>query len=401
MRVLIVPAGISSHLFPMVPLAWALCAAGHEVRVAGQPGVLGAAVSSGLTAVEVGASYDLFAGITSAGTAIRRETGEGPDGKGGFAAMSAEARRRYAAARAVPHVKAAAAMADDLVDVARAWMPDVVLTDPITLAAPLAAAALGVPVVHHLWGPQPPSLAKFPGYGAAVESWPEELLELYDRYGVRPEAHMGVCTVAPGPPALQSGEVPFRQAARYMVYNGSGVVPEPLRRPSPRPRVCVSWQTTTTVSRDGSADHPLKELITSLTRLAAEVVVALRKRDRDALGPVPPGVLVVEDLPLQVVLRDSAVAVNHGGAGTVLTAACHGVPQVITPFDPGQNFNGECLASTGAAMVADLTDAAAAAAAVESMLTDGTWTKAAQALRDENLAQPSAAALVEVLEGLA
>ncbi|HZN74657.1 MAG TPA: glycosyl transferase family 28, partial [Micromonosporaceae bacterium] len=40
MRVLFTTFAWPSHYFPMVPLAWALQAAGHEVRMTSQPELL-------------------------------------------------------------------------------------------------------------------------------------------------------------------------------------------------------------------------------------------------------------------------------------------------------------------------------------------------------------------------
>src|SRR5260221_7997675 len=50
-------------------------------------------------------------------------------------------------------VQVADAMADDLVGFAQRWQPDVVVYDPITFAAPIAAAVAGAPAVRHLFGP--------------------------------------------------------------------------------------------------------------------------------------------------------------------------------------------------------------------------------------------------------
>ncbi|MDW6062592.1 hypothetical protein SAZ11_36845 [Streptomyces sp. FXJ1.4098] len=47
MRVLMMSTPVSSHFAPLVPLAWALRSAGHEVLVAGQPDVMGPARSAG------------------------------------------------------------------------------------------------------------------------------------------------------------------------------------------------------------------------------------------------------------------------------------------------------------------------------------------------------------------
>ena len=50
MRVLIVTFPWKTHLFHLVPLAWSLRTAGHEVRVATEPDLLGAVTGAGLTA---------------------------------------------------------------------------------------------------------------------------------------------------------------------------------------------------------------------------------------------------------------------------------------------------------------------------------------------------------------
>ena len=46
----------------------------------------------------------------------------------------------------------AEAMLDDLFDVAWSWRPDLVVYDPTTYAAPIVAAALGIPAVRHIHG---------------------------------------------------------------------------------------------------------------------------------------------------------------------------------------------------------------------------------------------------------
>ncbi|MFJ6837235.1 hypothetical protein [Streptomyces sp. NPDC091209] len=54
MRVLVVPFPWKAHVFNLVPLAWSLRTAGHEVRAACWPDLLDAVTSAGLTAVGVG-----------------------------------------------------------------------------------------------------------------------------------------------------------------------------------------------------------------------------------------------------------------------------------------------------------------------------------------------------------
>ncbi|GHH30934.1 hypothetical protein Srubr_25170 [Streptomyces rubradiris] len=59
MRFLFTTFAWSSHYYPMVPLGWALQAAGHEVRVATTPSLVDAVVTTGLPAVAVGKDIDI------------------------------------------------------------------------------------------------------------------------------------------------------------------------------------------------------------------------------------------------------------------------------------------------------------------------------------------------------
>src|SRR5262245_47355088 len=59
MRVLFTTFAWPSHYFPMVPLAWALRAAGHDVRMTSQPELLPTMRDSGLLATAVGRDLDV------------------------------------------------------------------------------------------------------------------------------------------------------------------------------------------------------------------------------------------------------------------------------------------------------------------------------------------------------
>jgi UDP:flavonoid glycosyltransferase YjiC (YdhE family) len=54
MRVLLAALGVPQQLYPHVPLAWALRAAGHEVRVAATPALIDSVTTAGLPCVAVG-----------------------------------------------------------------------------------------------------------------------------------------------------------------------------------------------------------------------------------------------------------------------------------------------------------------------------------------------------------
>ncbi|MEV0425887.1 nucleotide disphospho-sugar-binding domain-containing protein [Micromonospora sp. NPDC050495] len=401
MRVLFIPMAWSSHYYPMVPLAWAFRAAGHDVRVAGQPPVVEPVLRSGLVVAPVGAGYDLMAGVAGLNDRIRQARGRMPASVEGMRALPPEVLRDFRNLQHVPHVAAATAMADELVELVDRWRPELVVTDPVTLVGPVVAAAAGCPLVHHLWGPYMPGLDHFPGLGTDPAEWPAELRALYARLGVPERPRYAAATVDPCPASLQSVDLPDRIPVRYVPYNGSGAVPARLGEPAGRPRVCVSWSMSNTraVGADG---FQVPEIIAALRRLDVEIVVTVKESDRAALGDPGAGVRLLTETPLHLILPGCAAAVHHAGAGTMLTAAACAVPQVMVTPVPDQTFNAERLAATGAgvALKADATTVDDIAAAVSTVLADPGWAGAAARLRAEIAAQPSPAEAVSALTRL-
>jgi UDP:flavonoid glycosyltransferase YjiC (YdhE family) len=328
MRMLFSTWAWPTHYLPMVPLAWAARAAGHEVRVASQPALADTIARSGMTGTLVGRDLDIT-------EPFRREI---------FAVLDrdwntitpADIQRMGERATAM-FMDLADAMVDDLVAFARAWRPDVIVYDPLTYAAPLAAAVVGVPAVRHLFGPdQPPTAFEHAG-----------LRPLLDRYGLDGLDTLGALTVDPCPPSLSLPGPENRQHTRYIPYNGPGIVPAWLREPPDRPRICVSWGTST-VKFCGAHHYLAGDLALAARELDAEIVVAVSAADRPLLGELPDDVRVVEALPLHLLLPSCAAIVHQGGAGTTLTAAVSGVPQLVVPCLPDQLLNITRLAGVGA-----------------------------------------------------
>jgi UDP:flavonoid glycosyltransferase YjiC (YdhE family) len=314
-----------------------------------------------------------------------------------------EVRRELRDLRRAALVANAAHMAGDLVDFARAWRPHLVVGDPVAFAAALAAATAGAPLLRHLSGPLPPAAGRSLGNGLPVEEWPAELHSLYATFGVEPRADPAAATVDPCPPSLQTQPVRGRIGMRYVPYNGPGAVPSWLLEPAGLPRVCVSWSMSHTAT-SGEADYPAAATAEALHALGGvEVVATVKATDRGHFGPVPAGVRVVAELPLQLLLPTCAAAVNHGGGGTSLTVAAYGVPQVMMPHDPVHVVNAERIAAVGAGVAHRdrPVDAPAIARSVGSLLAEDRWRTAAHALRAENEAQPEPAETVRALEGIA
>jgi UDP:flavonoid glycosyltransferase YjiC (YdhE family) len=405
MRILFTPMAWPSHYYPMMGLVWACRAAGHAVRVAGQPVLTDAVVRTGGMLVPVGGAYDFMAGVADAKRAAD-ELAREEVAAGGAVAPVDPMRHRLRLIMA-KHIRMAEDMLPDLAAFTRWWRPDIVVSDPLVYAAPPAAAAVDAVLVRHLWGVDNAREIGLPGNGVSEEddpraAWPEELVDLYGRYGAKPQADVAARTLDICPESMQLPGVPNRLPVRFVPYNGSGVVPPWLFASSDRLRVCVTWGGAATAVL-GAGGFLVPEILDALSGLAVDVVVTLNAADRARLTGVPDGVRVVEDMPLDMLLPTCSAIVHASGAGTTLSAALHGVPQLTIPQLPGgQDLTSAQLARTGAGI--ELTpaeaDVPAIRAAVATLLSSAEVHDAARRLREEMLAAPSLPDTVQVLETL-
>jgi UDP:flavonoid glycosyltransferase YjiC (YdhE family) len=385
-----------THYFHLVPLAWALRAAGHEVRVAAQPPVVDAITRSGMIAVELDDSYEFMANGVAAMRLIEERIGPLPADFGDeCTSLPVDAVHWVQFTQLEVVVKTAASVAADLVAFARWWRPDLVVTDPLAFAAPLAAEAVGAPLVRHLWGPG------VPGAGIPPEYWLKEQVDLFARYGVEPRADYASCNVDPCPTSLQIEAVPDRLPMRFVPYNGPGTLPDWLRRPRDRPRVCLTMGMVRTGMR-GTNRALGADFLTALAAQDVDVVAALSASDREVLGDPPAGVRVVSGVPLHLLLPSCDAVIHHGGASTALTAVSQGVPQVVADAEPDDHLMAQALvgAGIGVSLRTEELDADGFVAAVASVLADESVRLGADRLRDENGAAPPPAEAVQALEKL-
>ncbi|WP_067825859.1 nucleotide disphospho-sugar-binding domain-containing protein [Actinomadura kijaniata] len=400
MRVLFTLPAASTHLFMAAPLAWAFRAAGHEVRIAAQPGLTRAVLGAGLPAVEVGGAGD------PAGSPGARQTAASgmirPDGGWGDEASSPEERRALRDRVFAPWVSAARAMAPDLLRFAERWRPDLVVTDPFVFAAPLVSTRLDVPLVRCVWGPDVLHRVSHPMRGTTEdtgERWPEGLAELFGEHGAEVRDDHPARTVDPWPTSLQLPGTPGRVPMRFVPYNGTAAAPDwVLDRPG-RPRVCVTWGRTAAGTAEGEA---LPRVVAALADLDVEAVLAVAPSERERLGTLPGNARVAENLPLHLLMPTCDAIVNQAGSSTLLTAACHGVPQVLVPKTADSPFHASAFGAAGVAVPLDAREVTAEAvgAAVTRALTDEAVRAAVRKLHDEIAGTPSPAEVASALERL-
>src|SRR4051812_8213158 len=126
MRVLFTINPAPGHLYALTPLAWALHLRGHEVIVAA-PSSMGQQIRrAGLSHAVVGGDASFFE-LWPAGVRL-----------GGNDTLDLSV-----------FVAIAERTGPDVVALARAWRPDLIVTEPVEYAAPQAATLLGIPWVLH------------------------------------------------------------------------------------------------------------------------------------------------------------------------------------------------------------------------------------------------------------
>ncbi|WP_067826732.1 nucleotide disphospho-sugar-binding domain-containing protein [Actinomadura kijaniata] len=388
MRVLFTSATFASHLYPLVPLAWAFRAAGHEVRVAVQPPLLGEVTAAGLPAVEAGGDLDFIVELKQAVGSALAESGGAPPTLEQIM---------------VPHVRAAAAVAADLVPFARRWAPDLVVADPAAFVAPVVARAAGAPLALNTWGPMPADLwSHLTSERAVRENWPKTLVAFLDEWDAPLGPDYAAYCVDPCPDELLAVRMPNRYPARFVPYGRAAVAPSWLAEPAGRPRVCITWGTTNGAFLGADALAAPLTIIDALTALDVEVVAALGKAGAELLGDRRERVRAVDWMPLSTLLPTCDALVSQGGPGTVLAAVAHGVPQLVVPSISAQPLGAELLAASGAGLSltpGELT-AESVTAAMSELLTGASVRDAARTLGERNAARPSPAEIARTLEAL-
>ncbi|MEV8504772.1 nucleotide disphospho-sugar-binding domain-containing protein [Actinoplanes sp. NPDC051475] len=402
MRVLFPAAPGYGLMLPIVPLAWAARAAGHDILFATTAFVTGAAANSGLPTVDVFPARDVGADLMlAAGKRIPadRDTDALPPG---YWDLAGELK---------PFELFALAMTEGTVAAGRAFGADLVVYPADHAAGMLAAAALDVPALEvgnrvswSLRDSEFRGAAEHDDRTGVIADDAPVITGLRDRLGLGERAPRLVARVDPRPPSLGglTGDEPDPRdgvpwwSMRYVPYNGGAVLPEwALARPA-RPRICLTLGTVTPLLSDGS--H-LAHLLRALGELDAEVVLADHSTDLAALGPLPGNVRVAGYLPLSAFLDTCSLIVHHGGSGTTAAALHCGVPQLLLPEGADNPLVAERVVNCKAGLSLDpaTLDTATFHQAVQHLLSDPAYADAAAAVAREMAAQPSPAAVLERL----
>ncbi|MFI9547088.1 nucleotide disphospho-sugar-binding domain-containing protein [Streptomyces sp. NPDC052016] len=426
MRVLIVPFPWKTHLFNLVPLAWSLQTAGHEVRVAGWPDLLDAVAGAGLMGMGVGPGET----AEERGRRDRRGASGAPDAGGPAAQgdlgplfdlrpdrerLSREDVSRLFDTLVLPQARRFNdPVMEDLVGLALDWRPDLVLWGAKAFAGAVAAAAVGAVHARVLYSVDVYTRMREDYLYAQALRPPEERVDgLRDwlagwagKYGAEFSEDLvnGQFTIAPLPEAFRPDPRPTTLPMQFVPYNGPALVPGWLARPPRAPRVLMTFGDSV---NDGPVQHLLpvervQEILDAVGDLEMELVLTLPRDSRERLRRVPANTRLVESVPLSEVLRTCAAMVHHGGTWSFGCALRYGVPQLLISRAFDVPLKLRCLDRTGAglSMRPAEVDGPGVRAALVRLLEDDGIRANARRLRQEVLAMPTPNELARTLEEL-
>jgi UDP:flavonoid glycosyltransferase YjiC (YdhE family) len=272
-----------------------------------------------------------------------------------------------------------------------------VVNDAGELAAPIAAAAIGVPHVTHAFGALLPEVR--------VRRAAEEVASLWRAEGLQPRPYAGLYDhlyLDIYPPSLQppGGEhVDARQRLRPVAF--AGATDEGVRTDIPdrtgRPLVYLTFGT---FFNDGDA---FRAALAGIRDAGFGLVVTVGPEgDPEAFGPQPARVVIERYIPQTQLLPVCDVVASHAGSGTMLATLALGLPQLCLPQAADQFLNAAAIARAGAglAILPEAVDATAVGEAVRRLLDDDTFRVHARRLADEISSMPAPEEVVTVLQAL-
>jgi UDP:flavonoid glycosyltransferase YjiC (YdhE family) len=272
------------------------------------------------------------------------------------------------------------AMLPTLTEVIEEWRPDVVVREPSEFAAAVAADALGVPHARVAAGV---AIVEEMALAIAAPELEERRPGLAARIAASPYATCYPESVDPAPFAADR----FRHPA-------TDATPQPLPDWWPgdeRPLVYVSFGSV--AAAFPPAAQVYRVALDAVGGLPIRVLLTRGGHELD-LGEVPENVHVESWVSEPDVLPHADAVLGHGGAGTTLSAIAFGCPLVTVPLFGDQPANGVRVATTGAGVVAPMTEIATS---IRRVLERDSYRAAAGRVAEEIRTQPPIADFVDRL----
>lgn len=383
MRVLFTTQPESGHWHPLVPLARALVAAGHDVAFAATPAGCTAIATTGIRCFPVGSD---------------EPTEDVADRRARLAALAPDDRASVFWSEVFPRIRAERIL-PDLLTVIRSWRPSVIVRDFLEFAGCVAAEREELPHVAvqvAAWRPRLHSLLVAP------------LDQLRESVGLSPDSGLAMpyryLMLATAPPSYRDPVSPLPPTARSLrpvVFDQSGDerLPAWAEHLEERPTVYATMGTV-----NNQVPGVLEAILAGLREEPITLIMTTgRDRDPAAFGPQPPNVHLERYVPQSLLFPYCDLVVTHGGTGTVMAALGQGLPMVILPIAADQPDNARRCVDIGLAeaVTSDERTPETIRAATRKVLADPRYRENAGRLQDEIQAMPGPDQAVALLERLA
>ncbi len=379
MRILFTFIGGMGHFEPLVPVARASVAAGHEVVVACSGGLATRVEATGFRCLTTSAPRP------SAPSARDTTQLSAVDPR----AAEIEFAENFADKGARRHATA-------IQERIREWRPDLIVRDEADFGSAIAAEVSGIPTATIL------VLAS--GLLIRPDLVSAPLATLRAEHGLSADPDLSLLTqglvLSPFPPSFRSPHSPVRLPETVFSFRSSHASPPPT--PTSRSSRKRIYATLGTVFNSGSGDL-FERLLVGLAGVDADVVLTVgRDIDPAVFGPQPDHVRVEQFIPQDEVLRTADLVVSHGGSGSLMATLAHGLPSVLLPLGADQPHNAARAEELGLARTLDAATVTAdlISRSVEHVLDDQKALDRTRQVADEIRALPRVEGTVPLLEKL-
>ena len=381
MRVLMTSNPGDGHWRPLAGLANVLLAAGHEAAFVATPETCLILRSHGFLCYPVGVDDD--GGVERGGRHSDRHAVD----------PAVEVWLHIFAGRRIDQ------MFPEMLTVAKAWQPDLIIREISEYSGALVAELLGIPLAvlqvsswrPHLYAAISNSLNQWRGrLGLPLED-PADFLHRWFLLSPEPPAYR-----TPGP-SYPTATYPLT----LPIYDAKDPGDEAARLPvaGARPRIYATLGTAYNRRPD------LFKMILAATRALEHELVMTTGLDPDELGiSAPAGAVHLRDyIPLSEVLPTCDLVISHGGYGTVQAALRHGLPQALLPLAADQPDNARLceVHGAGAVLWEGERSEEGLRRVIEMILYDRSYRQPACDWQRAIESLPGPAEAVQLLEGLA
>ncbi|WP_117210210.1 nucleotide disphospho-sugar-binding domain-containing protein [Allorhizocola rhizosphaerae] len=343
MRVLFTVYPSHAHFWPAVPCAWALQSAGHEVRVATHASFTGSIAAAGLTPVGLGDPQAPEARTRTDARAPAR-----PEEVLRYAEVLGldEAERehwiayyQYLLNPISDYIRTDLPYADELVELAKAWQPDLMLWDPTFACSPVAAKVCGAAHARLALGPDylvwsfdrlAERREQLRAAGLSDSPQGDLLRPLAERHGVEVDRELlyGQWSLDPIPNGLALPVSGTRLPMRHVPFAGVEEFPVWLHSRPRRPRVALTLGESTRRYIKGDWGRTPK-IIEAVAEMDVELVATLNGLQLEGIERLPDNVRVIDFVPLTQLLPTCSAVIHHGGIGTFAAACAANIPQIV------------------------------------------------------------------------